>query len=66
MIVEPDDLIRIYNVLEDLMVYDVSSSCFKAVLEIHTVAAVDIVTCSLLFRQVSFDFFLGVGWGMEP
>jgi len=36
-IVEPQDLLRIYDLLEDLILYDVHSSCFRTVLTILNV-----------------------------
>ena len=37
-IVEPPDLMRIYNLLEDLILYDVSSSCFHTVFTLLSVS----------------------------
>lgn len=37
-IVEPPDLMRIYNLLEDLILYDVSSSCFHTLLTLLSVS----------------------------
>lgn len=37
-IVEPPDLMRIYNLLEDLILYDVSSSCFHTLFTLLSVS----------------------------
>ena len=50
-IVEPQDLMRIYNLLEDLILYDVHSSCF------HTSYSVKPIKMYSMASVLSLDNF---------